>query len=793
MAEKPEKFEAVDGDGKIFDEAMSRWDEVIDREKDQRRRSAIDRIFVAEEGGHWADELSNGGSTVATNDANETIDDDERPRFEFNMLAAEISRVVGEQRKINVGPKISPEGAGDKGTADTITGIIRNIEKVSKARSAYNNAFEEIAQGGYGGFQITTSFMSDDVFDQEIKVEAILDATTSLFYGPSKRYDKSDAPWCFLAFMKDKGVFKATYPDAEPVDFDDSNTIQTIDNEDWFTDESVRLAVYWRKVSIKKTIVQLSNGDTEDLADIEKVLDELANPTDGSEPITVVNQRETQTFKLERYLMNGNEILESTLDYKGKFFPYIPVFGDRSFINSREIVHGKVRFSKDASRGYNFFMSSEIERFALSASPFYWVTPEQVGNHTEDYEDMNTSRKAARFYDTVKDLEGNVVSAAPPVKDQGPVMQPGVQQFAATLKMDVFATMGSSGQASTDGTAMDRRSGEAIQASGALIDAGWFSYIDNWFQSIEQGYRVIADLLPHIMDTAQQVKIIKPDGETEMTFINKVVRDEDTGKEVVVNDLSLGRYAVDISTGAAFATQRKEASDRLIAFTENDPEMRALANDLIVKNMDGPEMEELAKRLFEGKVRRGEIIPTPEQAQEMGLERDQLVIQNARPQIEQEVMQGMQGQLLQAQITASNAVAAEAQAKASTAQVDSQSKAQLNQQRGEADIIKAQAQLLKEQNAQVKNEADVRNTDADTNKINVDANNAYLDGLVIKAQSLGIPLTILDHDNRVGQEDLVELSQMVIDPQLNSNQQAAGQQIANLEALINGRQGLRAV
>lgn len=793
MAEKPEKFESVDGDGKIFDEAMERWNSVIENERSQRQRSTMDRIFAAEEGGQWADQLSNSGSTVAANDANDTVEDDERPRFEFNMLAAEIARVVGEQRKINVGPKISPEGAGNKGTADTITGLIRNIEKVSKARSAYNNMFEEIAQGGYGGFQITTSFISDDVFDQEIRIEPILDATTSLFFGPSKRYDKSDAPWCFLAFMKDKGVFKATYPKAEPVDFSDSKTLQNIANADWFTDESVRLAVYWRKVSIKKTIVQLSDGTVEDLADIEDVLDEMASPIDGSEPITVVNEREAQTFKLERFLMNGNEILESTLDYKGKFFPFIPGFGDRTFINSREIVHGKVRFTKDASRGYNFFMSSEIERFGLSPAPFYWATPEQVANHTDDMNDMNTSRKAVRQYDPITDNDGNIVHGAPPVKDQGPIMQPGVQQFAATLKNDIFATMGSSGQASTDGTALDRRSGEAIAASGALIDAGWFGYIDNWFESIEHGYRVIADLMPHIMDTAQQVKIIKPDGDSEMTFINKVVRDEQTGKEVVVNDLSLGRYAVDISTGAAFATQRKEASDRLIAFTENDPEMRALANDLIVKNMDGPEMDELAKRLFEGKVRRGEIIPTPEQAQEMGLERDQLVIQNARPQIEQEVMQGMQGQLLQAQITASNAVAAEAQAKASTAQADSQSKTQLAQQRGEAAIIDAQRKLLKEQNSQVKNEADVRKTDADTNKVNVDANNAYLDGLVIKAQSLGIPLTILDHDNRVGQEDLVELSQITIDPELNSNQQAAGQQIANLEALINGRQGLRAV
>ena len=268
-----------------------------------------------------------------------------------------------------------------------------------------------------------------------------------------------------------------------------------------------------------------------------------------------------------------------------------------------------------------------------------------------------------------------------------------------------------------------------------------------------------------------------------MVEINTVVRDAQTGKNVMVNDLSVGRYGVDIATGPSFSSQRQEASEGLIKILELMPNLAEEASDILLGLQDTSGSEELAKRVKEAKIRRGEIVPTQEEAEEMGIERDQAIIDNARPQIEQELMATDQARLMKAQVAALEGQAIESQARAQT----QGSTAQLNAKKGEAEIIKAQAALVKEQAQAGKTQADIQLVDMNVNKASVEANNAYLDGLIKKAIDLGIPLTVIDDDNRIGQEDLIELSQMVIDPQLNSNQQAGQAQISNLEQVISAR------
>ena len=797
------KANKFDTDKAVHDEAMQRFSDCIGREGPSRRRAVMDRIFVAEDGGQWADELSNNDGIFG--DTNTDNTEDERPKFEVNMVAAEISRIVGEQRKIDIGPKIVPMAGADKGTADTLRGVIRNIEKVSKARDAYDNAFQEILQGGYGGIAVTTQYVDNDVFDQEIKIQKVLDATTSMLFGPAIEYDKSDAAFAFMLYTMDRSTFKATYPDADPIDFDQLTLSSMGDSADWFgDDDTVRMAVYWRKVSIKRTIVQFSDGRIEDLADVKDVIDELAQgkpiidpntgqpaidpatgmpQVDPASVVTIVNQRETDSYKIERYVLNGAEVVEEQLDYAGRYIPLIPVFGEQSYISGHEVVHGKVRFAKDPSRMFNFMMSAEIERFAMSPGAFHWATPEQIDGHEDDLKDMNTSRAPIQQYNPITDDNGNVIDPSPPKQSAGPILQPGVQQFAADLRSSVFATMGSAGQVNTTTSAIDRRSGNAIAESGAMIDSGSYLYVDNLFKSIEHCYRVIVDLAPHIMDTAQQVNSIRPDGTSEMVEINTVVKDQQTGRDVMVNDLSLGRYGVDIATGPSFSSQRAEASEGLIKILELMPNLVNDASDILLGLQDTTGSEELAKRVKEAKIRKGELVPTQEEAEEMGIERDKAIIDNARPQIEQELMASDQAKLMKAQVAALEGQAQESQARAQT----QGSTAQLNVKKGEAEIIKAQAQLVKEKAQAGKTQADIRLIDTNVNKASVEANNAYLDGLIKKAIDLGIPLTVIDDDNRMGQEDLIELSQMVIDPQLNSNQQAGQAQISNLEQMIGAR------
>ena len=50
-------------------------------------------------------------------------------------------------------------------------GIIKNIEAVSHAKTAYDTAFDHSVGHGRGYWRIITEYSSDDSFDQDIKIK----------------------------------------------------------------------------------------------------------------------------------------------------------------------------------------------------------------------------------------------------------------------------------------------------------------------------------------------------------------------------------------------------------------------------------------------------------------------------------------------------------------------------------------------------------------------------------------------------------------------------------------------
>jgi DNA primase len=122
------------------------------------------------------------------------------------------------------------------------------------------------------------------------------------------------------------------------------------------------------------------------------------------------------------------------------------------------------------------------------------------------------------------------------------------------------------------------------------------------------------------MDTEEMVQIIGPNENMEEVEINKTVIDEETGKEYVVNDLSVGKYGVSVQSGPAAATRRQETVQQLSEFTAQDPEMKLLAGDVLIGNMDLNEGEELKKRFRKRQIDQGIVEPTDEEKEELGLD-----------------------------------------------------------------------------------------------------------------------------------------------------------------------------
>jgi hypothetical protein len=102
--------------------------------------------------------------------------------------------------------------------------------------------------------------------------------------------------------------------------------------------------------------------------------------------------------------------------------------------------------------------------------------------------------------------------------------------------------------------------------------------------------------------------------------------DRQTGKPVVLNDLSVGIYDVTCEAGPAFSNRQSQTVTALTEVGAIDPSVIQMGGDILLKNIPSPGMDQLAERKRLQLVMQGVIPP------------DQLTDE------EKAMVQGMQGQ-----------------------------------------------------------------------------------------------------------------------------------------------------
>lgn len=585
----------------IHAEAVKRFTTADNKDEVQRASAIRDMIFVHAEDGQWDE------------DAIERRRD--RPRYTINRVAGAVDQIVGDQRQNRIAVKVSPRDETNQKLADIFTGLIRNIEQTSSAVNAYDQAFEETVTGGYGGWRILTDFEADDSFDQEIHIEPINSAASSLYFDPNaQRYDKRDAEFAFLITRMSEEAFKEAYPDASPVDWELSNAGGGL-RRTWFRGNQVRVAEYWFKEPIKKKIGLLSDGRVIDLDEEKAVLDELA--VTG---VTVVQERTVDSHRVKSVIMSGVELLTEVQDWAGKFIPLIPIFGKTAHVNGENFTRGIVRMAKDAQRIYNYATSSAVEATALTPKDPIWITPAQAKGNEASLRTFNTSNSPYMFYNPDPKAPG------PPSRGGAPQLQTALLQQVSQAATDIHSTTGL--EPASLGNVPELKSGKAIRAQQAMGDRGAFVFRDNLAKSIAYTGEILVDLLPRIYDTERIVQILGVDGVTESVTINEPetnelnqpIIDEETKKQVIVNDLSQGRYTISIATGPSFSTKREETVEQLVLLAGQSPVIQELALDLIVKNMDLNGGDEIERRIRKRMITQKIIEPTDEEREELGLD-----------------------------------------------------------------------------------------------------------------------------------------------------------------------------
>jgi hypothetical protein len=534
------------------------------------RQEALEDLKFVSGGDQWPVDLQNSRNLES------------RPVLTINKLDGYCRQVTNQQRQQRPRIKVHPTNTqADVKTAEIIEGICRHIEINSNADNAYDTAFDHAVRMGWGYWRVTTDYVKQDSFDQEIFIEAIQNPFTVYFDPNSEAVNGSDADRCLITTMMSKAKFRELYPDCD----DGSSFTQrgTGDSQsEWITKEDIRIAEYFYTRREPAKLVKLSDG-TQGFMD-KDMKDRMA-----LSGLTVVDERDSYKKVIKWKKLTAIEVIEER-DWPGSYIPVVPVYGRHIVIGDKRKKFGMVRHAKDAQRMYNFWQTTVTESVALAPKAKWLMAEGQDEGHETEWAAANIkSFPLLRYKQT--DIDGQ--PAPPPQRLQPEPPPTGVMAAAQGINQDIATLMGIFDPSQQ---LPGNISGKALNGQQQQVDLTNFDFYDNLTKSIAQTGTIILDLIPKIYDSQRVMRIIGDDGKPDLVNINEPKKDAQ-GVFTIMHDMTVGEYDVVMDTGPGYNSKRQEAVDSMVKMLNVDPQLMQQAGDLIFRNMDFPGADIIADRL----------------------------------------------------------------------------------------------------------------------------------------------------------------------------------------------------
>lgn len=569
-----------DPDQKILLRARKRFDRCVSAEGDNRKKALEDIKFI--NGDQWPADVASQRNT------------DKRPCLTFNKLKTFVHQVTNAQRENRPAINISPVGdQSDVKAAKMYSGLIRAIERDSSADIAYDTAFWNAVANGYGYWRVVTEYEADDSFNQNIIIRRVRNPFTVYLDPDCMEPEGSDGQYGFVTEMIPNEEYKEKYPDAQLISWNPSGPGDTF--KEWVTKDSVRVAEYYEIEHEMADLVHLDNGHTgwkDDLSDEIKAQIEAGT-------ITIQDERKSEKQTTKWYLLTAFEILDRTDVPTDGLIPLVRIIGDEIDEQGKVTYSGIVRDAKDPQRMYNYWKTTEAEIVALQPKAPFIMEEGQVEGHEPMWKQANTKAFPYLLY------KGTNVGGKPaPPPQRQPMMAPpqAVLQAIQGAAQDMMAVTG----IRFDATVAERlhdESGKAIREIRRSGDIGSFHYADNLARGLKYTGRIIIKMIPKVMDTTRVLTILREDGKDQVVRVDPHAdkalgqgRDA-KGKSLSIFNPNIGKYGVTVTVGPSYATKRIEAADQMMQFVGKMPEMGKSIADLIAKNMDWPEADQVAARL----------------------------------------------------------------------------------------------------------------------------------------------------------------------------------------------------
>ncbi len=591
----------VDDVNAINDELLARLDEAGIDEAEVLKQARDDLVlwdgYFGENGVRGKDDMNfllrDQWSAVERSEFNRLF----KPAMTFNKLYDTIKKVVGEQRKNKPDLMVrSLTGKASQKQIDLRADLVRTISYQSQNDLIYQTAFKQALMMGYGAFEISLDYENPTSFNQIIKFELIPDVKRTSFDPTALKPHKGDGNFCARQYVYTKEEFYATYPNVlNPVSYSDPRSLLDFQ---WETRDTIVVCKYTRKEWYPVKIYLLTDGRTVtedewfDMQDEIKMQEELASASEIVGDIIrktiprIKAERMSKDYKIRQYVLTQNQIIEFN-DWPSKFLPIIFVDGDSNFIDGQQYTRSFIHEAKDAQKFVNY-VGSEIAAEIKNRRREQWIgTPDNIIGNEQMW--RNPELQSGILIAKPDPKTGAMPAKLPPWE-----LSPTLLQQFQRGGQDIREILGFSENEALQGHDMSGKARRERKLEGSMSAYVWF---DNLNQAIEQGGRVVLDLLPVIAGEDERHMVIsKADGRTDSITLNKRAGEDSSGEPIIENALDRGNYDIEIDTGPSFAVQKDMALEFFQQTLQANPQVFPLIADLWAKNLDVQYMPQIAER-----------------------------------------------------------------------------------------------------------------------------------------------------------------------------------------------------
>lgn len=526
-----------------------------------------------------------------------------RPKVEFNILEAFISRLIGEFSKsepsirvtINDSKEVNPQ------VVDVVEGYIRHCLMEANKNGMQYNVYRDTLSGGFSAMKLFTEYSGEMSFHQDIRVKRVYDPTLCGFDPLASNPDKSDGDYCFELIPMRVDDFKRKYPDVK-VDIEEGNH-SSGDNVGPFRmsvktgkDAVILVADYYEKKRIKKKIVMLANGQTMTTTEYKNFLRKWELDNNIAQPPAIIGEpRKTEIVKIVRYKLINDQIF----DYEETDFKQLPlIFIDGNSILGKESTGGPVTQitrpyvyqAKGAQQLKNLSGQQLCNELENLGPPKSVVSIQSIPDKKYLDAYTNPQDSVVKIYNEFYDDDPNQ-RLTPPTMEPRPQIPAEISNAFISSDSLVQNILGSF-DANLARATKDEVSGVALQEQAVLSNAAALPYIVNYLAGLQSACQGIANLLPLYQRTPRTIPVISKEGKRSYVLIN-----QDGGVSI---DYDNDALSVTVEAGPSFSVQKTRALQQIISMMNASPAFAQFMNeagqDIMLDNVEIRNIETLKER-----------------------------------------------------------------------------------------------------------------------------------------------------------------------------------------------------